>query len=285
MPHLTLHRPGIPPGGDWVPRLRSWGLVRVVSGSGYWMASQVNHVLETGSVLVLSGSSGGSVRASSLGPLQLQVFPIDPARLTGLLSLFELQFIESAATRPEFSQRLFASTHPFAAKMSEAIPGLNQNGMLSRMRLVELFLEIFAAALPEFPAKATAAPEARDRLRIFLRQTSTSELIHMSFVELAQVARCTPRHLNRVFREEVKMSFRDKRTELRLDRACELLAQTQSKVVDIALESGYESLSLFNLMFTRRFGVSPGRWRELNQPNKPIGGRRRRPNALSLASV
>jgi AraC-like DNA-binding protein len=30
----------------------------------------------------------------------------------------------------------------------------------------------------------------------------------------------------------------------------------------VALKSGYKSLSLFNLMFTRRFGTSPGKWRQ-----------------------
>jgi AraC-like DNA-binding protein len=44
-----------------------------------------------------------------------------------------------------------------------------------------------------------------------------------------------------------------------------LLATSQTKVVEVALESGYKSVSLFNLMFTRRFGVSPGRWRQKNQ--------------------
>ena len=80
--------------------------------------------------------------------------------------------------------------------------------------------------------------------------------------DLAQMARCTTRHLNRIFNDVVGMSFREKNTELRLARACELLATTQAKVVDVALESGYQSLSLFNSMFTRRFGVSPGKWRE-----------------------
>ncbi|HWF19415.1 MAG TPA: helix-turn-helix transcriptional regulator [Verrucomicrobiae bacterium] len=73
---------------------------------------------------------------------------------------------------------------------------------------------------------------------------------------------CTARHLSRIFHELAGMSFRDKRAELRLARARELLATTNSKVVDVALESGYKSLSLFNLMFARRFGMSPGKWRK-----------------------
>ena len=73
------------------------------------------------------------------------------------------------------------------------------------------------------------------------------------------------------------MSFRDKQTEVRLMRARELLATTRSKVLEVALESGYESLSLFNLMFKRRFGVSPGKWREQIEARKISG---RRPRAL-----
>ena len=88
------------------------------------------------------------------------------------------------------------------------------------------------------------------------------------------MARCTTRHLNRIFNEVVGMSFREKHTELRLARACDLLATTQAKVVDVALESGYQSLSLFNSMFTRRFGVSPGKWRENLRQEKPPAPRR-----------
>jgi AraC-like DNA-binding protein len=69
------------------------------------------------------------------------------------------------------------------------------------------------------------------------------------------------------------MSFRDKRAEVQLGRARELLATSKSKIVEVALESGYKSLSLFNLMFTRRFGTSPGRWREKYRNNGNHGGR------------
>jgi AraC-like DNA-binding protein len=64
------------------------------------------------------------------------------------------------------------------------------------------------------------------------------------------------------------MSFRAKRAEIRLGRARELLATGNSKMVHIALESGYKSLSSFNLMFSRQFGISPGRWRQKNVESK-----------------
>jgi AraC-like DNA-binding protein len=70
--------------------------------------------------------------------------------------------------------------------------------------------------------------------------------------------------LSRVFYDVIGMSFREKRAEIRLALARDLLATSQAKVVDVAFKSGYKSLSLFNRMFTRRFGISPGRWRQKN---------------------
>ena len=60
----------------------------------------------------------------------------------------------------------------------------------------------------------------------------------------------------------VGATLRAKQSELRLAKACELLAGSNAKVVDVALTSGFQSHSLFNLMFKKRFGLSPGKWRQ-----------------------
>jgi iron complex transport system substrate-binding protein len=92
---------------------------------------------------------------------------------------------------------------------------------------------------------------------------------------------CTPRHLSRIFQELIGTSFRQKQMELRLSRAIELLSTTDSKVVDVAFGSGYRSLSLFNQLFKRRYGVSPARWREqLTSRKRP--SRRGRPLLVAL---
>ena len=100
----------------------------------------------------------------------------------------------------------------------------------------------------------------------------------MTFADLVRTVRCTPRHLTRVFHQVVGMSFRQKQAQVRLKRAQELLATTESKVVEVAWESGYQSLSLFNFMFKRHFGVTPAKWRDQTRTNKTFqGASRRRP--------
>jgi len=52
---------------------------------------------------------------------------------------------------------------------------------------------------------------------------------------------------------------------LRLERAAHLLSRSENKIVDVALESGFASVSLFNALFKRRFHIAPREWRDLCQ--------------------
>src|SRR5262249_38824425 len=56
-------------------------------------------------------------------------------------------------------------------------------------------------------------------------------------------------------------SPRAHQTELRLLKARQLLVSSNSQVIQVALDSGYRSLSLFNALFKRRFGMSPSELR------------------------
>ncbi len=116
------------------------------------------------------------------------------------------------------------------------------------------------------------------RLQQLLQKSPAAELVEMDFNELAAMTCCTARHLSRIFYKLVGASFSEKRAEIRLARAEELLATSNSKVVPVALDSGYNSLSQFNLMFIRRYGIRPGQWREkFGRGNLPGRGRKPAP--------
>jgi len=263
-PHLSLTELTLPPGAEWSPRSAGWAVIQIGSGGGFWLQPKENRELETGTVLAVSPQTQGSIRASQIGSLSLQFFHVCPERLTGVLTLNEQRFFETASTREDYPVRILAATSPATALMAGVCGRKNQIGAPARLQLLQIFVELFGAELERGGFEPLPAADATERLSKFLKQTPASELINISQAELVQVTRCTPRHFSRIFREVVGMSLRDKRTELRLARACNLLATTQSKVVDVALESGYQSLSLFNLMFTRHKGLSPGEWRRQN---------------------
>jgi AraC-like DNA-binding protein len=259
--HLTVREFSLGPGAEWEPRLSGWTLIQIGEGAGYCLQPELNQELETGMVLLIAGGMQGVIRASHLSRLSFSLFSVIPARLAGLLTLSEQSFFQMAASRKESSLEIVPPEDPVAVQMKMLCANENKGSLLVRLQLFQLFVELFSKELDQ-PASNGAASDARGRLRTFLDETPSSDLLEMSFNELAQRTNCTSRHLSRIFRELVGISFRDKRAEIRLARARELLATSNSKVVDVALESGYKSLSLFNLMFSRRFGTSPGKWRQ-----------------------
>lgn len=259
-PHLAIKHLSLLPGREWLPPATGWSLIQVGGGSGYCLQSHRSLELETGAVLATAGQTQATIRASRLGEMSLHTFNVMPSRLTGLITLGEEEFLKLAA-RKERAIRILPPDSPVARRMKELSAHRGRTGLTLRLKLLQLFVESLGGELGE-TATQQEITDAKERLRTLLQQTPPGELVEMSFSELARRTNCTSRHLSRIFQELVGMSFRDKRAEVRMARARELLANSNSKVVEVALESGYKSLSLFNLVFARHFGTSPGRWRQ-----------------------
>jgi AraC-like DNA-binding protein len=282
--HLTVAEFSVPPGGEWRPALSSWSLVRVNSGNGYCIQAEGSTKLETGVALAVAGQAKSVIRASQLGEMSLHAFSVMPTRLTGLITLGEQDFLKLAAAGKESAMRIFPPDNPAAVKMKELCASHRTAGLMFRLKLLQLFVESLGGEL-ESVAAPQETPDARERLRALLQKIPPSELVEMSFGELARRTNCTPRHLSRTFHELVGMSFSDQRSEIRMARARELLATGNSKMVEVALESGYKSLSFFNLMFTQRFGTSPGRWRQKYNSNRAIPRKYKPQRAIARANI
>lgn len=272
-PHLLIRALSLAPSKEWAPQLAGWALIQIGSGSGYWLQGQSRIELETGAALLVAGDVRGRVLASCLNGMSLHYFTMMPERLAGLITQGEQDCFKEAATRRNLAYQVLPPHHPVAAKMRELCGSPSRGGLMFRLNLLQILIEAFGKEL-EQAESIQANTNVKDRLRKFLLETPPAAFLEITFEELAQTTHCTPRHLSRVFFDLVGMSFRDKRAEIRLARARELLATTQSKVVEVAFESGYKSLSLFNRMFTRRFGISPGRWRQKNGGFKAITSQR-----------
>lgn len=265
-PHLAIREFAILPGEEWMPPANGWSLLQIKNGSGYFIQAQNNVELPAGTMLVLGGGMEGRIRASQLGGMSLGTFNILPSRLTGLMTFGEHDLLKAAAARKDSALKIMPADHPLATKMGELVAISQKDGLSFRLKLLQLFVETIGNNL-ENPVTAVETVDAKERLRLLLQETPPDQLAEMSFRELAHCTHCTSRHLSRLFQELVGMSFRDKRMEIRMARARDLLANSQSKVVEVAFESGFKSLSLFNLIFSRRYGTSPGRWRRNHLQN------------------
>jgi AraC-like DNA-binding protein len=244
----------------------------MTAGQAYAMHASKNQLLDPGSVIAFPWLDRGYVRASQLDWASLHFFQVEPERLTGLVTLGEQQFLRGAVRRNHSSPRVFPAAHPISERFKNLCTNPKLSPFSTRLQLLEIFIEAIGGELKggaEDRTPAISTTDARARMAELLKELPAAALLDLTLNELVTQVQCTPRHVSRVFNEVVGMSFRQKQSEVRLLRAQELLATTESKVLEVAMESGFQSVSLFNLMFKRRFGLTPGRWRERVKANTP----------------
>lgn len=83
--------------------------------------------------------------------------------------------------------------------------------------------------------------------------------------DLADMARLSPFHFLRVFRNVTGLTPRDFLAAVRMEAAKRLLLTTRLSVTDICFEVGYSSVGTFITRFSRLVGVAPGTFRRLGE--------------------
>lgn len=240
-------------------------MVRVAEGSGYWLPHGAAHrQLNIGDGLIVIRNADGVVRASELGPLKLQFFTIQLQYLNGMLTVAEWQQLEVAPNRPALPASFFAANEPIGQKFMRLADQTYSNRLPLRCALLQLWASAVAGLLPAPAPLSPGGNKLRDHIRELVGQMTEAELAERSLAELARQLHCSERHFSRLFREEFGVPFHARQIELRLQRARQLLADSDAEIIHVAHLSGYRHLGLFNAMFKKRFGLTPVEWRRQN---------------------
>jgi AraC-like DNA-binding protein len=140
-----------------------------------------------------------------------------------------------------------------AAAVTGSYTANSRDGRLMRLILDEL------RGVPVLPLHLPQP--AHERLRAICEHLERAADDRATLRDWAERLDVTAKTIQRSFVKETGMTFGQWRQQLRLLRALELLA-TGEKVVDVALQLGYESPSAFATMFKRQFGQTPSEFFE-----------------------
>jgi hemolysin activation/secretion protein/AraC-like DNA-binding protein len=269
--HLIIQELTLIPSGEWKPSERGWVVARVAEGIGYWLAGGNARELNVGDGFVAGFSANTVVRASQLGPLKIQFFTVQPQYLNGLLTMTEWHQLESASENPLTRILFFTASEPLGQKFDRIAAQTPTDGLTMRCALLQLWAGVVTSLIGS-PSPSAGGNKLRERFRQLVGQMPEARLSECSLSGLAAQLHCSERHFSRLFREEFGVPFRARQIELRLQHARQLLTNSEAKIINVAYDSGYRHLGLFNSMFKKRFGVTPSEWRQQNL-KKENGGR------------
>lgn len=99
------------------------------------------------------------------------------------------------------------------------------------------------------------------RVLVYIQRNLDEEL---PLEDLARVAHFSPYHFHRIFRGIVGESLQEHIRRLRLERAAQRLKHSDRRVLEIALEAGFQTHESFTRAFRAVLGCSPSEFRSAN---------------------
>jgi AraC-like DNA-binding protein len=84
----------------------------------------------------------------------------------------------------------------------------------------------------------------------------------LSMADVAKRFSMTEKYFSKYFRRATGNTFTDFVSQLRIDRACQLLLESDQYVVNICYEVGFNNVANFNRRFARLKGMSPSQFRQ-----------------------
>ncbi|WP_166243106.1 helix-turn-helix domain-containing protein [Paenibacillus turpanensis] len=88
--------------------------------------------------------------------------------------------------------------------------------------------------------------------------------------EIAEAAGISVSLASQLFKQEMNETIYGYFTKLRMDRAGELLIETDDKIADIAMKVGYQHENSFIRVFRKYKNITPGKYREMRKAPKRI---------------
>ncbi|MEN6312809.1 MAG: response regulator [Clostridiaceae bacterium] len=135
----------------------------------------------------------------------------------------------------------------------EVIEYLEDSGQIAAY-LYTMISDIIAGGKTE----RTDCKEIVEEVKAFILNNYTNEI---TVGELANKYAINPDYLSSVFKQETGKNIIRYLTELRIEKACQLLKDSQAKISDISYSTGYNDRQYFNRVFKKITGMTPAEFR------------------------
>jgi AraC-like DNA-binding protein/ligand-binding sensor protein len=183
-----------------------------------------------------------------VGHLQTgQVLFQEPSEAQFQSAVKQLRILDREISADELRQAFFAS---------RVIPREHYDATLRLLTSFAQHLSLLANEL--MLSHATSEPATVTRARAYIAQHLTEDL---TLAEVARAANTSPFYFCKVFKSATGLTLTDYVARARVEKAKQLLLNSQTRISEAAFAAGFQSLSQFNRVFRRVTGAAPTHFR------------------------
>lgn len=139
---------------------------------------------------------------------------------------------------------------------------------LVKAEMFRLFAYLLEKAKPGDEASGSRRSEAVSGVKEAISYIQQQYSKPIMLRQLADLCGMSEGHFCRVFKQYALKTPVQYITAVRLSKAMELLRETDRKILDIALDTGFNSLSYFIGVFRENTGVTPSAYRQGEEPRR-----------------
>jgi len=236
-----------------------WESFLILSGSGLHQVNGHEYPLEPGQVWLVRPRDTHSLRPHPVASLRFINVAFSSSVWLGFLEfigLSEQALCWQSAQRPpmvrvvgmdyEQAQALYQTTIQESLKASSKLP----------------LVRFWTWLVPWLEqSESNGLRQAPAWLAVMLRALDDPQTLHPVLAEIVAQLGLSHAHVSRTFKAYLGQTPTAYINERRMLRASRLLATTDTEILDIALDCGFDNLSYFYRRFRRRFALTPSRYR------------------------
>lgn len=229
-------------------------ILYVAGGAGEAILEEKKFRLAPGDLVVVNPGTLHEERSDAKAPLRLIFLAIRdfavPGLPAGCLSQEKYRVLSCGEYRYKmdiYLRELLQETSSQIEFYQEISQGLVSALLVLVMRLIRIN-----------PEDEAALSQECQKIKEYLDQNFTSPITLDSLSETVYISK---HYLSHLFKEQTGVSPIKYLTSKRMEKACELLSETELPVSEVSKAVGYENPLYFSQVFKRVYGISPVKYR------------------------
>lgn len=246
------------PGQAWGPGIKdSYKIFYVHSGTGMLRVQDTSFRVNKGHVFLLSPNVLSAYQADENDPWSFSWVAFDGGSVQEYLKQagFTADYPIIRCDREQEIRQCFNLM--FDANLHEYSKPLQMTSALYA------FLALVLESARQEPSAFTSGTVKDQYIAQAIRFLKNSYTEEITIEDMARNLGLNRKYMTDLFKEAVGMPPQQYLGQLRINKACELLAETSLSVKEIAYSVGYRNQLHFSKMFRQSYGISPSEYRKI----------------------